>query len=134
MRASSSCARCVRCSSSPSSQAIRNWRPLMVTLTCGMTSSALVRGERRSNRVDGGVEPLGDFTIGGFQGAAARGRGIKLRGEPGAVGAERLQLRVQCLLAAIGLVPALDSGGERIERERKTLAGRVDGAPFGHFP
>jgi hypothetical protein len=31
-------------------------------------------------------------------------------------------------------VAALDSGGERIERKRKTLAGRVDGAPFGHFP
>jgi len=53
-------------------------------------------------------------------------------GEPGAVGAKGVQLRVQCLLAAIGLVPSLNGGGERIERKRKTPAGRVDGAPFGH--
>src|SRR6266480_5072018 len=134
MRPSRSSARCVTRASSPSSHAIRNWRPLMVTLTCGMAPSGLVRREHGSDRVDGGVEPLSDFTIHAFQRAAARGRGIKLRRKPRAVGAKRVQLRVKSLLAAIGLVPPLDSGGERIERKRKTLAGDVDGAPFGHPP
>src|SRR6266702_8739511 len=134
MRPSRSSARCVTRASSPSSHAIRNWRPLMVTLTCGMAPSGLVRREHGSDRVDGGVEPLSDFTVHAFQRAAARGRGIKLRRKPRAVGAKRVQLRVKSLLAAIGLVPPLDSGGERIERKRKTLAGDVDGAPFGHPP
>src|SRR5437660_6826856 len=134
MRPSRSSARCVTRASSPSSHAIRNWRPLMVTLTCGMAPSGLVRREHGSDRVDGGVEPLSDFTIHAFQRAAARARGIKLRRKPRAVGAKRVQLRVKSLLAAIGLVPPLDSGGERIERKRKTLAGDVDGAPFGHPP
>src|SRR5438876_7514071 len=134
MRPSRSSARCVTRASSPSSHAIRNWRPLMVTLTCGMAPSGLVRREHGSDRVDGGIEPLSDFTIHAFQRAAARGRGIKLRRKPRAVGAKRVQLRVKSLLAAIGLVPPLDSGGERIERKRKTLAGDVDGAPFGHPP
>src|SRR5258708_26798044 len=132
MRASRSSAGCVTRASSRSSQAIRNWRRLMVTLTCGMAPSALVRREQGSDGVDGDVEPLDDFTIDAFQRAAARGRGIKLRGEPGAVGAKGVQLRVQCLLAAIGLVPSLNGGGERIERKRKTPAGRVDGPPFRH--
>src|SRR5436190_6613250 len=134
MRPSRSSARCVTRASSPSSHAIRTWRPLMVTLTCGMAPSGLVRREHGSDRVDGGIEPLNDFTIRACQRAAARGRGIALRRKPRAVGAKRVQVRVKSLLAAIGRVPPLDSGGERIERKRKTLAGDVDGAPFGHSP
>src|SRR5207247_4205627 len=129
MRPSRSSASCVTRASSPSSHAIRNWRPWMVTLTCGMAPSGLVRREHGSDRVDGGVEPLSDFTVHAFQRAAARGRGIKLRRKPRAVGAKRVQLRVKGLLAAIGLVPPLDSGGRRIERKRKTLAGDVDALP-----
>jgi hypothetical protein len=43
-----------------------------------------------------------------------------------------VQLGVQRLLAAVGFVPPLDRGRKRIECERKTLAGRVDGAGLGH--
>jgi hypothetical protein len=49
-----------------------------------------------------------------------------------AVGAERVQLVVQRLFAAVGFVPPLDRGRQRIECKGKTFAGRVDGACFGH--
>ena len=46
--------------------------------------------------------------------------------------AERMQLGGERLLAAVGLAPPLDRRLQRVERERKTLAGGVDGARLGH--
>src|SRR5262249_62223716 len=81
----------------------------------------------------GGVrERGGAFAIGDYQRAGARHRRIELRGETRAVGAERVQLGVQRLFAAVGVVSPLDRGRKRIECERKTFAGRVDGAGLGH--
>ena len=88
--------------------------------------SALVRREHGPDGVDGGIEPLGHLAIGDFQRAGARHRRIELGGETRAVGPERVQLGVQRLLAAVGLVSPLDRGRKRIECERKTFAGRVD--------
>src|SRR4029077_11598198 len=34
--------------------------------------------------------------------------------------------------AVLGVAPPLDRGRQRVERERKTFAGRVDGAWLGH--
>ena len=73
-------ARRTRRSSSPSSQAIRNWRPLMVTLTCASVRPLLLRNrgcEHRANSGDGGVKPLRDFAIDLLKAAGARSRGIE---------------------------------------------------------
>src|SRR5919109_5017572 len=95
-------------------------------------TSALVRREYGADRVDGGIEPLGDLAIGCLQRPIARGRGVELRGKARAIGAERMQLSVECLLAAIRLVPPLHGSRKRIEREGKTFAGGLDGARFRH--
>src|SRR5262249_24268792 len=132
MRASRPSARWVRRASSPFSHAIRNWRPLMVTLTCDMAPSALLCREHSADRIDGGIEPLGDLAIGAFQRPVARRGGVELCGETRAVSAARMQLVVERLFAAVGLVPAFDGGGKRIERQSKTFASRIDSAGFDH--
>src|SRR5262245_61129047 len=129
IRVSRSSARRWRCASSPSSQAMRNWRPLMVTLTCGMAlrrvaDSALVAGEHGADGIDRSIESLGDFAVGALQGASAGGGGIKLGGEPRAVGAQRVQLGGERRLAPVGLAPALDRGRERVECKCEPPAGR----------
>jgi hypothetical protein len=43
-----------------------------------------------------------------------------------------MQLIVQRLFAAVGLVPPLDRGGKRKERQGKTFACRIDSAGFDH--
>src|SRR5262249_40822245 len=137
MRWSRSAASFWRCASSPSSQAMRNWRPLMVTLTCGMEFPladilALIRRKHGTDGVDRGIEPLRNLAVGRLQPPRARRGGIKLGSEPRAVGAERVQLGIERLLAAIGLLPPLDRGGQCIERKRKALAGGIDGADVVH--
>src|SRR5262249_60671222 len=81
---------------------------------------------------DGGAGPRSALAIGDSRGRGTRHRGVELGGEARAVGAERVQLGVERLLAAVGLVPPLDCGRERIECKRKTFAGRVDGGGLGH--
>src|SRR5262249_15407658 len=80
----------------------------------------------------GGIEPLSDLAIGDFQRTGTRHRRVELGGEARAVGAERVQLGVERLLAAVGLVPPLDFGRARIECNGRTFAGRVGGAGLGH--
>jgi len=63
---------------------------------------------------------------------AAGGGGVKLRGEARTVGAKRVQLGVQRLLAAVCFVPTPDRGRQRVERKRKTSAGRVNRAGLAH--
>ena len=48
------------------------------------------------------------------------------------VGTEGMQLGGQRLFATIGFAAALDCGRQRIERERKALAGGIDDTRFGH--
>ena len=94
MRWSRSSARRIRCCSSPSSQAMRNWRPLMVTLDlrhgfpCRLTTSRRLAGDEVTERmrVDGDVEPLRDLAIGVSSARAERPRNVELGGEPRAVG------------------------------------------------
>jgi hypothetical protein len=43
-----------------------------------------------------------------------------------------MQLVVERLFAAVGLVPPFDGGGKRIERKGKTFASRIDSAGFDH--
>src|SRR5262249_61392135 len=57
---------------------------------------------------------------------------VRLRGETRGVGAEPVARGAQRLLAAVGLMSPLDPGRKRLECERKTFAGRVDGAGLGH--
>ena len=47
------------------------------------------------------VDPLCDLPVGGFEPARPRGRMIELAGEPRTIGAERVDLRKQCLVVAI---------------------------------
>ncbi len=62
----------------------------------------------------------------------ARARlGIEVGGKARAVGTERLKLRGEPLLGAVGLAPALQRGVERIQRRRKAL-GRSFDAGVGH--
>src|SRR3954471_23363933 len=105
MRPSRSWASAMRRPSWPSSQAMRNWRPLMVTVTCDMAACSLrrspvVRFQDIADGLDRDVEATRDFAIGGFERAAARCGLIELGGETGAVGAERVQLVGQIGLAA----------------------------------
>src|SRR5437763_9206177 len=104
----------------------------MVTLTCGMTPSARVGCEHGANGIDSGIEPPSNLAIGAFQRPVARRSGIEFLGKARAVGAERVQLVVQRLFAAVGFVPPFDGGSQRIERKGETFAGRIDGACFGH--
>src|SRR5262249_19245245 len=69
-----------------------------------------------------------------LQRLGARRGGVELGGEPQAVGAERVELGVERLLAVIRIAPPLDRGRQRVERERKTFAGRIDGAWLAHSP
>ena len=85
----------LRWSSCPSSQAMRYWRPLMVTLTWSW-----LRLDHRANGVDRDVEALRDLAVGRFQLARARRHGVEIGGEPRAVGSERMHLRGKRALAA----------------------------------
>src|SRR5665647_79247 len=134
MRASRSAASACKCSSCPSSQARRNWRPAMVALTVAMAGSLrlLVDVQHGPDRGDRRVEPLGDLAVGGFQLARARGLAVQRIGQPGAVETQRLYLGRQGLLAAIGLAPPLDGGIERVERQRQTFDRGIDRALLCH--
>src|SRR5437762_14173459 len=86
----------------------------MVTLTCGMTPSARVGCEHGANGIDSGIEPPSNLAIGAFQRPVARRSGIEFLGKARAVGAERVQLVVQRLFAAVGFVPPFDGGSQPI--------------------
>src|SRR6202011_5319785 len=105
-----SCASRSRWLSWPSSHAMRNWRPLIVTVTCDMISSTgrmdtstIVRLNHGSNGLDGGIEPPGNLLVGVFQCACSGGHRIKIAGQPRAVGAERMQLIGHAEVGVIGL-------------------------------
>ena len=53
----------------------------------------------------------------GASAASAGGSGVKFRGEARTVGAERIQLGVQRLLAAVSLMATLDCSRQRVERK-----------------
>src|SRR5439155_2689720 len=106
MRRSSSTASRLRWPSWPSSQAKRNWRPLMLTVTCEAALAAMRRGcsaviglQHGSDGVDGDVEAARDLAVGGLERARARNRVVEIGGELGAIGSERVQLRGERLLA-----------------------------------
>src|SRR5664280_1435617 len=112
IRPSRSLASASRCSSCPSSQARRYWRPAIVAFTCAISfflahdlvrkpvptfrdHALLVSVQHRLDAGDGRVQPLRD-------------------------------------LAVAGLQPALDRGIKRIQRQRQTLHRAIDRALVGH--
>src|SRR5690242_3764457 len=112
---------------------MRKWRPLMVTVTCAMThslvrytDSTVVGLQDGADGVDCGVEPARDLAVGGVERPGPRRGGVEIGGEQRAIGTERMQLRLKRLLAAIGVLPALDRRAQRIEGERKAPGRRVD--------
>src|ERR1700722_13494782 len=120
IRVSRSRASSMRWPSWPSSQAIRNCRPLMVTLTWDIaappTQTLFNRCPRlrsaaglqhAANGLDGLIDALRHLAIGGLERAGA-GRGlVELAGEARAVVVERMDLIGQRLDAAVGPGPAL---------------------------
>ena len=113
-----------RCSSCPSSQAMRNWRPLMVTLTCAIDCSSA--SARIWMRVDRGIEPARDLAVGVVEPSGARGLAIERGGKPGAVDAERVNLLRQAVLAAVGLAAALDRGSSASSASARRFDQRAD--------
>jgi hypothetical protein len=76
---------------------MRNWRPLIVTLTCGMPflvprSSAAPCVKQRANGAEHGIDPFGNFAVHVVQGLRAGDGGIEFACEPRTIGAERMQL------------------------------------------
>src|SRR3954467_9360426 len=118
---------------------MRNWRPLMVTITCAMAdldgraeSSTVVRLQQGANGADGGVEPARDLAVGILQRARMRGCGVEVGGKLGAVTAERMQLRGDGLAIVVGLAAALDRAFERIERHGQAPGGGINRAYVVH--
>ena len=127
MRSSSSLASRIRWPSWPSSQAMRNWRPLMVTFTCAMSLSVVLSRscdfEHRADVLHRGIEPARDLAVGGFE--PARARGLRHRGRRRAASGRRPSAwtcSASRASAAVGLEPPLHRGVERIQR-RATGAG-----------
>src|SRR4249919_4166739 len=108
-----------KCSSCPSSQARRDWRPAIVALTWDM--ALLVQVEDRLNRGDRGIQPLTDFTIGRLQPAGAGRLAIQCGGQSRAINTQCLDLGNQALFVAVGLLATFDCTIKRVERERQTL-------------
>ena len=73
-----------------------------------------------------------DLAVGGLKPVAARGLRVEIGRELGAIGAERLNLRGELVLAMIGLTPALGCGLEGIERRGQAAGGCVDCARVAH--
>src|SRR5258708_4528796 len=103
---------------------MRNWRPLIVTVTCDMTRSTgrmilstVVGLDDGTDGLDGGMEAAGDLVVGGFQRAGPRRHGVEVGGEPRAIRAERVQLIGQAQVGAIGLAAALRRSLEPVERQ-----------------
>src|SRR5262249_11903278 len=130
MRWSTSFASDCRCSSWPSSQARRNWRPAMVATIWAINSLVQIHHQLdRCNRI---VETLGDFAVRCLQPPRARGFAIQCRGESCAIDAESLHLSGKALFTAVSLLSPFNCGIERVEREGQTLDGRIDCALLRH--
>src|SRR6266511_845353 len=120
---------------------MRNWRPLMVTVTCDMTRPGDCRGcstvmglQHGTDRAHGGVEPLCDFPACVFERAPVRDRIVEIGGEPRPVVVERVDLGGEFRLAELGLALPLGRRLKGIKGKRQSLAGRVDRAGLGHRP
>src|SRR5262245_28608329 len=125
MRWSRSCASLMRWPSWPSSHAMRNCRPLMVTVTCDMvcpfdavSGLAVIGLQDIAHRFDRDVEPPRDFPVGGFERANAGGRRIEVRRQLGAVAPQRMDLLGHVELRTRCFVPPLDGGLKRIHGKR----------------
>src|SRR5580704_14759782 len=145
IRVSRSRASSMRWPSWPSSQAMRNCRPLMVTLTWDIrppptrfTRRPAARGRSALGRqhaadgFDGLIDTLRHLAIGGLERAAAGCSMVKLAGEPGAVVVERMDLIGERLDAAVDLTPALRRLVQRLERQRQTAACSLDRIGLAH--
>src|SRR5438105_7885843 len=94
--------------------------------------STIVRVDHRAHGVDREIEPARDLAIRRLEPLGARGLCVEIGGELGAVGAERVHLRGERVLAGVGLAPALGGRLERVERGGKAPACSIDRARIGH--
>src|SRR5580693_8136616 len=150
IRVSRSRASSMRWPSWPSSQAMRNCRPLMVTLTwdiplppkrkLGSTCRPGARPrsaggpQHAADGFDRAIDALSHLAIGGLERAAARRGLIELAGQPRAVVVERVDLIGERLHAAVGLAPALRRLVERLERQGQATACSFDRIGVAHAP
>src|SRR4029077_18983465 len=149
MRMSRSRASSMRWASWPSSQAMRNCRPLMVTLTWDippppthtrLSSRRRLHGrsaigpQRAADGFDGLIDALRHVAIGGLERAGAGGGLVELAGQPGAVVVERMDLVGERLRAAVGLAAALRRLVQRLQRQAQTAACSFDRIGIAHAP
>jgi hypothetical protein len=81
-----------------------------------MVTSTIVGFDHGTDGLDGGIEPLRDFLVGGFERARPRRHRIEIGGQAGAVGAERMQLIGKPNVGPISLATTLGRGFQAIER------------------
>src|SRR5689334_6565098 len=127
------------CASWPCSQAMRNLRPLMVTVTRdrsllrdGMCCSALMGVQHGTDRADRGVKPPRDLPVGALERARTRHRGVEIARQPRAVVIKGMDLGHQIVLAEVDLMPLFRRPLERIKRKGKPPGGRFDRTGIRH--
>jgi hypothetical protein len=84
-----------------------------------MFTLLLIRIKHAADDFNRGIDTRGNFAIGGFEAAYARGGFVKFAGEPRAIAAQRMKLIGHGLSAAIGLAAPLGRRVQGIERKRK---------------
>src|SRR6185312_15413437 len=131
MRPSRFLASASRLSSWPSSQAMRNWRPLIRTLTWAIALAALAVDHVADAR-DGSIDAAGDLAADAFEPARACCLAVERGGKLGTVDTERVQLAGEPFLAAVALTTTFHCRIERIERQRQALDRGIHCARLRH--
>src|SRR5262249_32623286 len=123
----------------PSSQAIRNLRPLMVTVTRdrspwggGLCRSAVMGVQHGTDRADGGVEPPCNVPVGGLEHTRPRHHGVEVARPARAVVVKGMDRRHEIILAEIDLAPLFRRRLEPIEGKRQPPGSRFNRTGIRH--
>src|SRR5665213_1205778 len=132
MRSSRSLASPRRWSSWPSSHAMRNWRPLMVTFTCDIGALSILCFEHVADVLHRGVEPSRHVAVGGLKAPHPAELRIEISGKLGAVGVERVHPLGQRRAGAVNLDAAIHRGVEHVQRLAQALGCLLDEGRIAH--
>jgi hypothetical protein len=81
--------------------------------------SSIVGIKHRANGLHGNVEPACNLAIGRLEASRVGGLGIKIGRQLGTIGAQRLHLSGEPILATIMFTPPLDGSFQRVERRNQ---------------